>query len=95
MNENKINQCPNPNNQDELLDFLLSVDFSKIDLDKEAPDPTVNNNSSNNKDNKEVKGRAWKVPIQLRRLFAYMQLADQRSVSTAPLTYAFGFGLFF
>jgi len=30
------------------------------------------------------------VPIELRRLFAYMQLADQSGTSTEALTKAFG-----
>ena len=35
-------------------------------------------------------GRAWKIPIFLRRLFAFLQRADQRSVATTELTRAFG-----
>ncbi len=39
-----------------------------------------------------VPGKAWKIPLQLRRLFAQLQLVDQRAVSTTDLTRAFGEG---
>eukprot|EP00467_Chlorarachnion_reptans_P025390 CAMPEP_0114531470 /NCGR_PEP_ID=MMETSP0109-20121206/26081_1 /TAXON_ID=29199 /ORGANISM="Chlorarachnion reptans, Strain CCCM449" /LENGTH=1498 /DNA_ID=CAMNT_0001714333 /DNA_START=115 /DNA_END=4611 /DNA_ORIENTATION=+ len=39
---------------------------------------------------KKPKGKAWKIPIALQRLFSELELLDQRSVSTKQLTDSFG-----
>ena len=37
-----------------------------------------------------AKGKAWKVPLFLRQVFAQLQTMDQQTISTLRLTHAFG-----
>ena len=74
--------CDQRKNSEGTLEYLLSGDFS--DLVAPAAVAAAAAPAA------QPKGKAWKVPIELRRLFAYMQLADQSGTSTEALTKAFG-----
>jgi ubiquitin C-terminal hydrolase len=68
-----------------------STNLSDDANDDDANDANDANDddASNNNNNTNTK-KAWKVPIFLRRLFSYLQLAHQQAASTKQLTDAFG-----
>jgi ubiquitin C-terminal hydrolase len=88
-----LRKFPRENQREQAIEYILTHDFSadppeeQVAAPRSAENNQNNNNSAGNNNNKK---EFLKIPIEFRRLFSYLQLTNQQSVSTYGLTSSFG-----